>query len=113
MHNHICECMHCRITYVLQEYDRSIGNVGETKMGLRQYLSRPYHRTEEYVAILKDFLRYTSKAGQSVTKLEQAIKMLLDLRKQADDQSSLDHIVGYIGDLSELGPAFRHVCTFK
>lgn len=82
-------------------------------MSLRQYLSRPYHRTDEYVGILKDFLRYTAKAGQSVTKLEQAIKMLLDLRKQADDQSSLDHIVGYIGDLSELGPVFRHVCTFK
>lgn len=76
---------------------------------MKQYLSRPFHRTDEYVAILKDFLRYTSKADQNVAKLEQAIKMLLDLRKQADDQSSLDHIVGYIGDLSDLGPVFRHV----
>ena len=86
-----------------------IGNIGDNKLNLPQYMDRPWDRVDEYIAILKDILRYTTKANQSTTKLEQAIKMLLDLRKQADDQSSLDHIVGYIGDLSELGPVQRHV----
>jgi len=86
-----------------------IGNVGESKLNMAQYLARPWDRLDEYIAILKDFLRYTAKATQSTTKLERAIEMLLDLRKQADDQSSLDHIVGYIGDLKELGPVYRHV----
>jgi len=59
--------------------------------------------------ILKDLLRYTAKAEQHTGRLEQAIEMIMDLKKQADDLSTLDRITGYPGDLSLLGPIYRHV----
>ena len=61
------------------------------------------------MTILKDLLRYTAKAQQDTGRLEQAIEMLMDIKKQADDLSTLDRITGYPGDLSLLGPIYRHV----
>jgi len=83
--------------------------VGEKQLTLSDYLSRPWSRIDDYVTILKDLLRYTAKAQQSTGKLELAIEMLMDLKKQADDLSSLDRITGFPGDLSSLGPLYRHV----
>ena len=64
---------------------------------------------DDYVAILQDLLRYTAKAQQDTGRLEQAIEMMMDLKRQADDLSTLDRITGYPGDLSLLGPILRHV----
>jgi len=72
-------------------------------------LSRPCARIDEYITILKDLLRYTAKAAQDTGRLEQAIEMMMDVKKQADDLSTLDRITGYPGDLSLLGPFYRHV----
>jgi hypothetical protein len=72
-------------------------------------LTRPWIRIDEYITILKDLLKYTAKAHQDITKLELAIEMMMELKKQADDLATLDQIRGYIGDLSELGPVYRHV----
>ena len=94
-----------------QEYDTSIGNVGEKKLTLPEYLTRPWSRIDEYVTILKDLLKYTAKAQQDITKLELAIEMMMQLKKQAEDLATLDQIRGYIGDLSELGPVYRHVSS--
>ena len=96
-----------------QDYGRSIGNVGDKQLSLPEYLSRPWSRIDEYIAILKDLLRYTAKAEQDTGRLEQAIEMIMDLKKQADDLSTLDRITGYPGDLSLLGPVYRHVSHFS
>jgi hypothetical protein len=92
-----------------QDHDEKIKNVGETKQTLAQYLERPWDRIDEYVAILQDFIRYTTQAKQETAKLEEAIQMLMDLRKLADDSVTLSGIMGYAGDLADLGPVFRHV----
>lgn len=94
---------------MLQEHDVRIKNVGETKQDLPQYLNRPWDRIDEYIAVLQDFIRYTSHAKQDPTKLEEAIQMLMDLRKMADDSVTLSGITGYAGNLADLGPIFRHV----
>ena len=83
--------------------------MGEKQLTLPDYLSRPWRRIDDYITILKDLLRYTAKAEQNTGKLEQAIEMMMELKKQADDLSTLDRITGYPGDLSLLGPIFRHV----
>ena len=42
-------------------------------------------------------------------KAEQAIKMLLELQRKAEDENALKRIVGYPGDLNALGSILRHV----
>jgi len=86
-----------------------VGHGSERQLTLNEYLSRPWARVDEYIAILKDLLRYTAKAQQDTGRLEQAIAMMMELKKEADDLSTLDRITGFPGDLSELGPVYRHV----
>jgi len=93
-----------------QEYDKSVvGEGSERQLSLPEHLCRPCRRVDDYITILQDLLRYTAKAGQHTGKLEQAIEMMMDLKKQADDLSTLDRITGYPGDPSLLGPIYRHV----
>ena len=94
-----------------QDYAKTIGQVGEKQLTLPEYLRRPWSRIDDYITILQDLLRYTAKAQQNTGKLEQAIEMMMDLKKQADDLITLDRITGYPSDLSLLGPFYRHVST--
>ena len=95
---------------ITQDYDAKTCQAGEKKqLSLSDYLIRPWNRIDEYITILKDLLKYTAKAKQDVTKLELAIEMMMELKKQADDLVTLDQIRGYDGDLSALGPIYRHV----
>ncbi len=55
------------------------------------------------------FVRYSSQAGEDCTLLTDAIKMLMDLRRTAEDKMSMHNIVGYPGDLDSLGQIIRHV----
>ena len=57
------------------------------------------------------FLFSSSKANQDCAKLEAAVEMLLELKKRAKDESALNRIVGYPGDLAALGPVLRHVSS--
>ena len=101
MHN--C-CLPCP-----QDFDLKVGNVGERKMSLPEYLARPWGRIDEYVGLLRDFVKYTAQAKQDYSRLEEAIQMLLELKKQANDELTLSRIEGYPGDLADLGAIFRHV----
>ena len=49
------------------------------------------------------------KANKDCGKLDSAVEMLLELKKRAKDESALNRIVGYPGDLAALGPILRHV----
>ncbi len=84
-------------------------DVGDIKLGLPQHLKRPMERIDEYIGFLRDCVKYSTKAGESCTQLEEAVKMLMDLRKQIDDLELLERIQGYSGQLSDLGSILRHV----
>ena len=93
----------------IQDFDKEIGNIGESKLGLPAYLLRPGERIDEYISLLKDFLRYTSQAKQDPSVIEEAITMLMDLKKKAKDQMQLRQIQKYEGDISALGTLRRWV----
>ena len=86
-----------------------MGQGSERQLSLSEHLSRPCCRVDDYITILQDLLRYTAKAEQDTGRLEQAIEMMMQLKKHADDLATLDRLVGYPGDLSLLGPIYRHV----
>lgn len=92
-----------------QDFDHEIGNIGESKLDLTAYLRRPSQRLDEYISLLKDFLRYTTQAKQDPSSIEEAITMLMDLKKKAMDQMQLRQIQAYDGTLADLGPLLRWV----
>lgn len=104
-------CIHVILIIICQNYESSTSHTGEKRLALPDYLTRPWCRIDEYITILKDLLKYTAKAKQDYSKLEQTIEMLMDIKKQADDLTALDNITNYPGNLADLGPVFRHVCS--
>lgn len=53
--------------------------------------------------------RCSRQAGSDVSRAQQAVEMLLDLKRHAHDASLIQRIDGYAGDLSSLGPVLRNV----
>merc|ERR1712142_476110 len=76
--------------------------------GLNERLNRPLERIDQYIDILKDFMKYSSNAGEDLKPLQDAVQMLMDLKRKAEDLRLLRSIVGYPGDLSKLGSLLRH-----
>ena len=86
-----------------------MGKASDSQMALPQYLRRPWQRIDEYISLLKDFIKYSRRAGDVCTELEEAVKMFLELRHQADDLMVLQHVSGFAGPLDQLGPVLAHV----
>ncbi|CAH1789054.1 unnamed protein product, partial [Owenia fusiformis] len=86
------------------EYNRSIGSPEVT---IEQSLNKPVARLERYQVLLKDFVRYTSRAGEETQEIDEAIKMLANVLREGDDQYLLSKIDGLPGDL-QLGQCIRH-----
>ncbi|XP_013419361.1 titin-like [Lingula anatina] len=75
---------------------------------LPELLKKPKQRLQQYQSVVKDFIRYTARAGADCSKLEEAHDMLGAILKQADDKYHRDQIEGYPGDLADLGNMVRH-----
>ncbi len=101
-----CEVKICVLIY-FQNYDSS--NFGDNLFSLPQYLKRPVERIDEYIGFLRDCVKYSTKASENCSQLEEAVKMLMDLKKQIDDLELIERIQGYPGQLNDLGPILRHV----
>jgi len=86
-----------------------MGKASDSQMALPQYLRRPWKRIDEYISLLKGFIKYSRRAEDDCTQLEEAVKMFLQLRHQADDLMVLQQISGFAGSLDPLGPVLAHV----
>ena len=64
-----------------------------------------------YARCHKSFCFYhnSAQSGDDVTRCHEAIDMLLELKRRADDTALLKRIDAYAGDVTTLGPLIRHV----
>ncbi|KAK2186867.1 hypothetical protein NP493_186g03131 [Ridgeia piscesae] len=92
----------------LKELKAGMGKASDSQMALPQYLRRPWKRIDEYISLLKGFIKYSRRAEDDCTQLEEAVKMFLQLRHQADDLMVLQQISGFAGSLDPLGPVLAH-----
>ena len=65
----------------------------------------------QYTSFLKinEYINLNKSKIQDYSKLEEAVEMLLEIKKQVDDIQILGRIQGYLDDVTQLGPIFRHV----
>uniref|UniRef100_A0A1X7TP97 Uncharacterized protein n=1 Tax=Amphimedon queenslandica TaxID=400682 RepID=A0A1X7TP97_AMPQE len=79
----------------------------QLKLGFREdiasFLIRPVQRITKYQLLLKDLLKSSQKAGWNVPLLEQALQLMQDVPKQANDAMALSMIVGYHGNIHANG----------
>jgi kalirin len=79
----------------------------QKKLGLREdiasFLIKPVQRITKYQLLLKDLLRTSQKAGKEVPLLEEALQLMQDVPKQANDAMALSMIIGYHGNIHANG----------
>ncbi|XP_068930266.1 proto-oncogene DBL [Petaurus breviceps papuanus] len=72
------------------------------KLGLDSYLLKPVQRLTKYQLLLKELLKYSANS-EGVQQLEEALVAMLDLLKSVNDSMHQTAIIGYDGNLSDLG----------
>jgi len=75
---------------------------------LAKLLSKPVERLAMYQLLLKDFLRYTVRAGEEVKPLEDAVAMLIGVELAASKGASLPVLAGFGVDMEQFGTVVRH-----
>lgn len=77
---------------------------------IASFLIKPVQRITKYQLLLKDLVKSSQKAGQDVPRLEEALQLMQDVPKQANDAMALSMIVGYHGNIHANGQIILQVC---
>ncbi|CAD5121391.1 DgyrCDS9913 [Dimorphilus gyrociliatus] len=78
-----------------ENFLKEVQSQDSKKPNLVNGLQLPFNRLDDYVKVLRDLIKYNTRAGQTVTKLDDAVKMLLDLKIQAEKFNLLNSIKNY------------------
>ncbi|XP_075055453.1 rho guanine nucleotide exchange factor 25 isoform X2 [Mixophyes fleayi] len=73
------------------------------RLQLNDLLIKPVQRIMKYQLLLKDFLKYYSKAGQDTTELEKAVEVMCFVPKRCNDMMNLGRLQGFEGKITAQG----------
>ncbi|XP_069614679.1 rho guanine nucleotide exchange factor 25 isoform X2 [Ranitomeya imitator] len=73
------------------------------RLQLNDLLIKPVQRIMKYQLLLKDFLKYFSKAGQDTTELEKAVEVMCFVPKRCNDMMNLGRLQGFEGKITAQG----------
>ncbi|XP_015772147.1 PREDICTED: rho guanine nucleotide exchange factor 25-like, partial [Acropora digitifera] len=73
------------------------------RLGIEDYLIKPVQRIMKYQLLLKDFVKYTAKAGLDTTELRKALDMMYIVPKKANDMMNVGMLECYTGKIQALG----------
>ncbi|XP_020600716.1 triple functional domain protein-like isoform X7 [Orbicella faveolata] len=73
------------------------------RLGIEDYLIKPVQRIMKYQLLLKDFVKYTAKAGLDTTELKKALDMMYVVPKKANDMMNVGMLEGYTGKIAAQG----------
>ncbi|XP_022103679.1 uncharacterized protein LOC110986244 isoform X2 [Acanthaster planci] len=86
------------------------GGTGPGELGLGDYLIKPVQRITKYQLLLKEIIKYTSRAKEDCQELELALNGMIEVPKRANDLMYLNLIEGFQRDVTELGKLYRQDC---
>ncbi|XP_020018880.1 rho guanine nucleotide exchange factor 25 isoform X2 [Castor canadensis] len=73
------------------------------RLQLNDLLIKPVQRIMKYQLLLKDFLKYYSRAGMDTEELKQAVEVMCFVPKRCNDMMSLGRLRGFEGKLTAQG----------
>ncbi|XP_029450783.1 rho guanine nucleotide exchange factor 25 isoform X2 [Rhinatrema bivittatum] len=73
------------------------------RLQLNDLLIKPVQRIMKYQLLLKDFLKYYSKAGADVMQLEKAVEVMCFVPKRCNDMMNLGRLQGFEGKITAQG----------
>ena len=79
----------------LSTFFDDISNQLQTKTSLTEYLIKPVQHIMKYHAVLKDFIKYTQRAGFNTDELMKALHIMQSIPKKSDDVMNIGMLEGF------------------
>ncbi|KAM4697403.1 kalirin isoform 2-T2 [Rhinophrynus dorsalis] len=101
--------------YVVAEYDSYFEEVMQEvnqRFTLSDFLIKPIQRITKYQLLLKDFLRYSQKAGLECSEIEKAVELMCLVPKRCNDMMNLGRLQGFEGKLTAQGKLLQQDTFF-
>ncbi|KTF91893.1 hypothetical protein cypCar_00011699 [Cyprinus carpio] len=102
-----------------RDYVKDLGVIVEevqqevnSRLSISDYLIKPIQRITKYQLLLKDFLKYSTKAGLNCKEIEKAVDLMSLVPKQCNDMMNLGRLQGYEGKLTAQGKLLQQDTFF-
>ncbi|XP_047670022.1 kalirin RhoGEF kinase b isoform X1 [Tachysurus fulvidraco] len=116
LHMYVIYCQNKpRSEFIVAEYDTFFEEVQQeivSKLSISDYLIKPIQRITKYQLLLKDFLKYSSKAGLDCEEIEKAVDLMFLVPKRCNDMMNLGRLQGYEGKLTAQGKLLQQDTFF-
>ncbi|KAJ8255282.1 hypothetical protein GJAV_G00203120 [Gymnothorax javanicus] len=116
LHMYVVYCQNKpRSEYIVAEYDAYFEEVQQeidSRLTISDYLIKPIQRITKYQLLLKDFLKYTSKAGMDCQDIENAVDLMFMVPKRCNDMMNLGRLQGFEGKLTSQGKLLQQETFF-
>ncbi|XP_019597810.2 rho guanine nucleotide exchange factor 25 isoform X8 [Rhinolophus sinicus] len=108
LHMYVVYCQNKpKSEHVVSEFGDSYFEELRQQLGHRLQLSdlliKPVQRIMKYQLLLKDFLKYYSRAGMDTAELERAVEVMCFVPKRCNDMMTLGRLRGFEGKLTAQG----------
>uniref|UniRef100_A0A8B9HQS5 Kalirin RhoGEF kinase n=1 Tax=Astyanax mexicanus TaxID=7994 RepID=A0A8B9HQS5_ASTMX len=101
--------------FIVAEYEAFFEEIKQevnSRMSISDYLIKPIQRITKYQLLLKDFLKYSSKAGLDCQEIEKAVDLMFLVPKRCNDMMNLGRLQGYEGKLTAQGKLLQQDTFF-
>ncbi|XP_030643161.1 kalirin isoform X2 [Chanos chanos] len=101
--------------FIVAEYDSYFEGIQQdinSRLNISDYLIKPIQRITKYQLLLKDFLKYSSKAGLDCQDIEKAVDLMSQVPKLCNDMMNLGRLQGFEGKLTSQGKLLQQETFF-
>ncbi|TDH06552.1 hypothetical protein EPR50_G00114560 [Perca flavescens] len=116
LHMYVVYCQNKpKSEYIVAEYDTYFDGIQQDtqcRLTLSDFLIKPIQRITKYQLLLKDFLKYSSKAGIDCEQIEKAVDLMSQVPKLCNDMMNLGRLQGYEGKLTCQGKLLQQETFF-
>lgn len=116
LHMYVIYCQNKpKSEFIMAEYDSFFEAVQQEvncRLGISDFLIKPIQRITKYQLLLKDFLKYSSKAGLDCQDIEKAVDLMSQVPKLCNDMMNLGRLQGFEGKLTSQGKLLQQETFF-
>ncbi|XP_069472766.1 kalirin isoform X6 [Ambystoma mexicanum] len=107
LHMYVVYCQNKpRSEYIVAEYDTFFEDLKQEinqRLTISDFLIKPIQRITKYQLLLKDFLKYSEKAGLECSEIQKAVDLMCLVPKRCNDMMNLGRLQGFEGKLTAQG----------
>uniref|UniRef100_A0A8D3A9Y8 non-specific serine/threonine protein kinase n=1 Tax=Scophthalmus maximus TaxID=52904 RepID=A0A8D3A9Y8_SCOMX len=116
LHMYVVYCQNKpKSEFIVAEYDTYFDVSDQdvqSRLSISDFLIKPIQRITKYQLLLKDFLKFSSKAGLDCEQIEKAVGLMSQVPKLCNDMMNLGRLQGYEGKLTSQGKLLQQETFF-